>query len=237
MRKLHLAFTGLSVTIILLSINRLTDFTLSYLQPYDFLRWLDFNAMLPIPILSIIFYYLIKKDVEAAGKQSSSQWLLPLNLLFMVGIYLYGTSSGTHEVTNYLSTRFCARGTIESELCNIVAYNDDTFSHMIYFIGLIVLNISLIFIENIMPRRELITQKDLTFITTNALFIALGIFANLAFEPTTIDIVSFGSVMLLTLYLLFFSKNKYNKMPVTYYFGVAYTIGIFATVIYKLVVS
>lgn len=234
MKQLHLALTGLTLTIILLSINRLTDLTLGYLQPHDFLRWLDFNALLPIPILSIIFYYLLKKNVEATGKPSSNRWLLPLNILFIIGIYLYGASSGNHEITNYLSARFCDYGTLTNELCNIVRYNDDTFSHIIYFAGLIILNVTLIGIEVLRPRTSAATRTDLILITINALFIALGIFANLAFEPTTIDIISFGLVMLLTLYLLFFGKTSYRQLPVTYYFGVAYTVGILATVLYKL---
>ena len=46
MKKVHWTLTGLSLTIVLLSLNRLTSFTAGYLQPYEFLRWVDFNAML-----------------------------------------------------------------------------------------------------------------------------------------------------------------------------------------------
>ncbi|MGH3986776.1 MAG: hypothetical protein ACRDTZ_05595 [Pseudonocardiaceae bacterium] len=60
--------TGLSLVIVSLSISRLGSFTEHLLKPHDFLRWLDFNAMLPIPIASIVLYYLLKKDLEVAGE-------------------------------------------------------------------------------------------------------------------------------------------------------------------------
>src|SRR3712207_6951444 len=63
MKKVHWTLTGLSLTIVLLSLNRLTSFTAGYLQPYEFLRWVDFNAMLPIPLFSVVLYYLLKRQI------------------------------------------------------------------------------------------------------------------------------------------------------------------------------
>ena len=68
MTRVHVLLTGLSLVIVSLSVNRLGSFTQAPLEPYGFLRWLDVNAMLPIPIASIVLYYLLKKDIERAGE-------------------------------------------------------------------------------------------------------------------------------------------------------------------------
>lgn len=92
-------------------------------------------------------------------------------------------------------------------------------------------------LEGVLPRKYSISGFDFFLIFLNSLFIALGIFANLAFEKTGLDLIFFGSVMLLGLYLLFFRGKKIFHLPVTFYFTSAYTIGVVGTFIYKIVFS
>lgn len=233
MRNIHLILTGLSLTIILLSLNRLTNFTLGYLAPNDFLRWVDFNAMLPIPLLTIILYFLLKREIVYDSPFKKTGIFILLNIVLAAGIYFFGAGSGDHEVTNYLNTRFCDRGTIDSPICNIIKYNDDEFSHYIYYLGFILLNISLMFFEYFMPRKTKVSKKDLTLIFLNSLFIALGIFANLAFEEIGIDLYIFASVALLATFLLFKGKEKIYQKPILFYFFSSYTLGVISTFIYK----
>lgn len=237
MKRVHLILTGLSLTILLLSLNRLTPWTSGYLQPFEFLRLLDFNAMIPIPLLSVLLYYLLRREVMYDSPFKKTQMFVMLSLLFVTGVYLFGAGSGDHEVTNYLNARFCERGTTSSLLCDIIIYNDDIFSHYVYYAGFILLNLSLIGLEYFLPRKEKVKKKDLILISLNSLFIALGIFANLAFEPAGIDLIFFGSLMILTIYLLFFGKHKYYQLPVIFYFGVSYTAGVISTILYKLISS
>lgn len=232
MKRIHLILSGLSLTIILLSLNRLTNFTQGYLQPFEFLRWLDFNAMLPIPLISVVLYYLLKKEIEYETPIKKTRLYLVLSVLLVSGIYFFGAGSGDHEVTNYLNFRFCDYGKVESSLCNIIGYNDDQFSHYIYYLGFILMNVALMGIEYLLPRKTEMKRKDQILITVNALFIALGIFANTAFEEAALDLVIFGSVMLLSLFML--TKNPLKKLPVTFYFAVSYTVGVFGAVVYKL---
>ncbi len=232
MKRIHLILTGLSLTIVFLSVNRLTSLTAGYLEPYEFLRWLDFNAMLPIPLLSIVLYYLLKREIVYESPFRKTAWYAVLSIVLIAGIYLFGAGSGDHEVTNYLNTRFCDRGNIESVVCNIIEYNDDFFSHYVYYAGFILINVALMLIEFNMPRKVKVSRRDLLFVLPNALFIALGIFANLAFEKIDLDLYFFGSLMVLALYLLF--RRKPKVMPVTFYFGTAYTVGVVATLFYKI---
>jgi len=234
MKKVHLLLTGLSLVILLLSLNRLTSFTLSYLQPYDFLRWLDFNAMIPIPLLSILLYYFLLRAVTYESSFKKTKLYVFLFVLFIVGVYLFGASSGNHEVTNYLNTRFCERGAVDSPLCNIIVYNDDEFSHIVYYLGFVFMNVVLLLMEYNMPRKIGMVKRDYIFVSGNALFIGLGIFANLAFEEIGIDLYFFGFLMLLSLYLLY-AKRMVAKLPLTYYFAMSYTVGVVGTGIYKLI--
>jgi hypothetical protein len=59
MKKVHVLLTGLTLVIAALSINRLGSFTQHRIEPHGFLRWLDFNAMLPIPIASIVIMFTL----------------------------------------------------------------------------------------------------------------------------------------------------------------------------------
>jgi len=233
MKRVHLILTGLTLTIILLSINRLTNFTQNYLQPFEFLRWLDFNAMLPIPLMSIILYYLLKREIVYDSPFLKTGKYILLMVVLITGIYFFGAGSGDHEVTNYLNFRFCDQGKVDSPICNIIKYNDDEFSHYVYYVGFILMNVALMLIEYNLPRKNEVKKKDLILISVNSLFIALGIFANLAFEEIGLDLVFFGSVMLLSIYLLL--QKSYKKLPVTFYFGVAYTVGVVGTLLYKII--
>ncbi len=233
MKKVHWIFSGLSLTIVLLSLNRLTDWTSGYLAPHDFLRWLDFNAMLPIPLLSVVLYFLLKREVVYESAFRKSLKYTVLSALFIVGVYFFGAGTGTHEVTNYLNSRFCL-GEATSSLCNIISYNDDVFSHYVYYIGFLLLNVSLILMEFSMPRKTDMRRIDLALICVNALFIALGIFANLAFEEIGFDLYFFAAVMLLTHWILIWGRKPFSLLPVTFYFAVAYTLGVISTIFYKI---
>ncbi|OGK12929.1 hypothetical protein A3A93_01690 [Candidatus Roizmanbacteria bacterium RIFCSPLOWO2_01_FULL_38_12] len=233
MKRVHLILTGLTLTIVLLSINRLSNFTQGYLQPFEFLRWLDFNAMLPIPLFSIILYYLLKREIVYENAFLKTGKYILLMVILITGIYFFGAGSGDHEVTNYLNFRFCDQGKVNSPICNIIKYNDDEFSHYVYYVGFILMNVALMLIEYNLPRKNGVTKKDLILIAVNSLFIALGIFANLAFEEIGLDLVFFGSVMLLSIYLLL--QKSYKRLPITFYFAVAYTFGVVGTLFYKII--
>jgi hypothetical protein len=234
MKKIHWILTGLTFSIILLSINRLTALTSGYLQPYEFLRWLDFNAMLPIPLLSVLLYYLLWRQVSWNDSFQRTRKYVILALLFISGVYFFAAGSGTHEVTNYLNTRFCDAGRTKNTICNIIAYNDDEFSHYVYYLGFILLNVSLMFLEFFQPRKTKVTKRDLVFVGLNSLLIGLGIFVNLAFEEIGLDLIFFGSVMVLALVLLFLKRGAY-RLPVIFYFAASYTLGVVGTILYKLV--
>lgn len=233
MKRVHVLLTGLTLTIVLLSINRLTDLTQGHLPPHEFLRWLDFNAMIPIPLLTIVLYVLLLRDV-VSSRSIFTREHIALTLLFIVGIYLLGAASGDHEVTNYLHYRFCTPDP-GSNLCQIIITNDDGFATDVYYLGVIALNVALMLFELRNPRSPEASTKHLIGVSANALFIGLGVFANLAFEEIGRDLIYFSLLLATALAILLFGRRKAGALPVTYYFAFAYGLGVVGTAIAKVV--
>ena len=150
MQRIHSLLAVQSVVAILVSINRLGTWTRGYVLPNEFLRWVDFNNMLVLPLISLVAFYLLKKRIEYDSPAREGRAHLTLNLIFIVGLYFLGASYGDHEVTNYLHTRFCLQDTA-SDLCRIVIFNDDEFSHWVFFTGFVMVNAALLLLQVAFP--------------------------------------------------------------------------------------
>ncbi len=228
MRPIHLLLGVQTIVIILLSINRLTTLTTGYVAANEFLRWVDLNNMLILPLVSVVAFYLLKKELEYDSPARNGGWHLAVNLTFIIGLYLLAAGYGDHEVTNYLHGRFCATDET-SPLCRIIIFNDDEFSHWVFFAGFILLNTALMLIQVLFPARTPATPADTTLFITNGLFIGLGIFANLAFEVIGLDLYVVALLTALALGLLW----RRGRQPLFIYYGTAYTFGLVATALTK----
>lgn len=232
MRQIHRLLTIQSLVIVFGSLNRLTSWTIGYVASNEYLRWVDFLNMLFIPAVSVIASYFLKAHIEHTTNTQARRWQkILLTLIFVLGIYWLGASYGTHEVTNYLHTRFCGEETtLPGNLCSIIAYNDDDFSHYVFFTAFVMINAVLLFTQVLHPYAGTITNTDRVWLTINALFIAAGIFANLAFEPIGLDLYV---VMILAALSLWFLWRR-GAEPLVHYYSVAYVVGLLATGIFIL---
>jgi hypothetical protein len=226
MKTIHLLLGVQSLVAILVSINRLGTWTLGYVLPNQFLRWVDFNNMLVLPLISVVASYLLKKTIEYDSPQRESQAHIAWNLVFIVGLYLLAASYGDHEVTNYLHQRFCGTDT-SSDLCRIVIYNDDEFSHWVFFTGFVMVNVAILFIQGLFPHREQISNSDLALLALNALFLGAGVFANLGFEEIGLDLHVVSSLALVSAYLLW----RRGRQPMSVYYTIAYWLGLVSSAI------
>lgn len=228
MRRIHLLLTVQTLVVILISINRLSSLTTGYVAANEFLRWVDFHNMLTLPLISLVAFYFLKVTLE--GNQTPRrQGYQVVGLLFFLGLYLYGVGYGAHEVTNYLHVRFCLDAP-SSDLCRIISFNDDDFSHWIWFIGFTLINAALLLTQALFPTGQKVARTDLGWLGFNGLFIALGIFANLAFEPIGLDLY----VVLALALLAGGGWGRYGRQPLFVYYTIAYAVGLVATVIAKL---
>ncbi len=226
--RLHWLLTVQSVVIILLSFNRLSSLTIAYVAANEFLRWMDFHNMLTIPLISLIAFVLLKFHLEYDNPQRNFRARQLLTLIFIVGVYILGAGYGDHEITNYLHVRFCMADTTNS-LCRIVIFNDDEFAHWIWFAGFVIINAALMGVQALFPTRSPVTVRDGWLIGVNALFIALGIIANLAFEEIGLDLY----IVALLAGLAWLLIGRKGWQPLFLYYAVAYTVGLVVTGIIK----
>ncbi|HUE98264.1 MAG TPA: hypothetical protein VMN99_03355 [Anaerolineales bacterium] len=226
MKRIHALLGVQSFVAILVSINRLGTWALAYVLPNEFLRWVDFNNMLSLPLISVAASYLLKKTIEYESPPRESKAHITWNLTFIVGLYLLAASYGNHEVTNYLHQRFCETDTT-SDLCRIVIFNDDEFSHWVFFTGFVMVNAAILFIQNLFPHREQITSTDLALLALNALFLGAGVFANLGFEEVGLDLYVVAVLALISAYLLW----RQGKQPMFIYYTIAYWFGLIGSLI------
>jgi len=226
MQRIHTLLGIQSLVAILVSINRLGTWTLGYVLPNEFLRWVDFNNMLVLPLISVVASYLLKKTLEYDAPQREGRSHIGWNLVFIVGLYLLAASYGDHEVTNYLHQRFCATDSA-SDLCRIVIFNDDEFSHWIFFTGFVMVNAAILFMQNLFPYRENITNTDFALLALNALFLGAGVFANLGFEEIGLDLYVVAFLALISVYLLW----RRGRQPMFVYYTLAYWLGLLGSLI------
>lgn len=226
MKRIHLLLAVQSVVAILVSINRLGAWTLGYVLPNQFLRWVDFNNMLVLPLISLVAFYLLKKTIEYDSSAREGRAHLAINLVFIMGLYLLAASYGDHEVTNYLHVRFCLTDP-SSDLCRIVIFNDDEFSHWIFFTGFVMMNAALLFLQVLFPHREQLEGKDVALLLVNSLFLGAGVLANLGFEEIGLDLYIVAALAMLSGYLLW----RRGRQPLFVYYTSAYWLGLVGSLI------
>lgn len=226
MKRIHFLLAVQSVLAILVSINRLSAWTLGYVLPNEFLRWVDFNNMLVLSLISLVALYLLKKTIEYDSPQREGKAHIVWNLVFIVGLYLTAASYGDHEVTNYLHVRFCLDNP-NSDLCRIVIFNDDEFSHWVFFTGFIMVNTAVLFLQNLFPHKEDVKTSDVILLLLNSLFLGAGVMANLGFEEIGLDLYVVALLAFFSAFLLW----RRGKQPMFIYYTAAYWLGLIGSLL------
>lgn len=226
MNRIHILLGIQSLLAIFVSFNRLTDWFEGYVLPNEFLRWVDFNNMLPVPLISLLATYLLKKTLEYNSPAREGRAHLAWNVVFIIGVYLTAVSYGDHEVTNYLHVRFCVADSI-SDLCRIIIFNDDEFSHWLFFAGFMLVNLAILFLQELFPYRGQLSGGDVGLLFLNSLFLGGGVMANLGFEEVGLDLYVVAALALIAAGLLWWR----GKQPMFVYYTFAYWLGLAGSVI------
>ncbi len=220
MNKIHILLGVQSLLAIFVSFNRLTDWFTGYVLPNEFLRWVDLNNIL-VALVSMVAGYLLKKTLEYNSPAREGRAHTAWNLVFIVGVYLTAVSYGIHEMTNYLHFRFCLEDST-SDLCRIVIFNDDEFSHWLFFTGFVMVNAAILFLQNVFPHQEKLSGGDVGLLLLNSVFLGLGVLANLGFEEIGLDLYVVALLAIVSAYLLW----KRGRQPMLIYYTSAYWLGL-----------
>jgi hypothetical protein len=222
--RLHLLLAAQSAVVVLVSVNRLSSVGLGYAAPNQFLRWVDLNNLL-LALVSTVVSYLVLRQVQGSARGRGAGLLATL---FVVATYVLGVGYGEHELTNYLSGRFCdGQG---GDLCRLLAFHDDEFSHWLFFGGFLGVSVVLMVAQALWPAPRPAAGRDLALVAGNALFIAAGILANLGFERIGLDLYVVAAVAALAVLLLW----RRPRQPLLVYYATAYLVGLAATAAVKL---
>jgi hypothetical protein len=224
--RLHLLLAVQSAVVVLVSVNRLSSVGLGYLAPNQFLRWVDLNNLL-LALVSTVASFLVLRHLERQAP-AADRARGALATLFVVATFVLGVSYGEHEPTNYLSARFCDGDT--GDLCRLLAFHDDEFSHWLFFAGFLTVSVVLMVAQARWPAPRPAAGRDLVLLAGNALFIGAGIFANLGFEAIGLDLYVVAAVAVLAVLLLW----RRRRQPVLVYYATAYLVGLVATAAVKL---
>lgn len=241
-RRVHLLLAAQSLVILLLSANRLGPWTLGMVASNEFLRWVDLHNLLTLPLASLVAFWLLKAHLPdlSAHPNRRDVTTTAIALGIAVGVYLLGAGYGAHEVTNYLHTRFLGpdaaagdalAGAGRAALERIVVFQDDDFSHWVFFVGYSLMNGGLLLWQAAFPCAVRPSRRDALLIAGNGLFVALGIFANLAFEPIGLDLWIVAALAALAAWLL----RRHGPQPVLLYGFAAYGVALVATAAAKIV--
>ncbi|MET7694958.1 hypothetical protein ABZT06_44850 [Streptomyces sp. NPDC005483] len=225
--RLHVLLTLESLVVVLISVNRKAHGTLAFVADNEFLRWVEVDNML-LALCTVLLYYLVTAHVVHNGSKRWGKGLLALGALFTAGTYLYALSFGNHEITNYLHGRFCSASF--PPMCEIVAFNDDVFSDVVFLTGFTLLNVTVMLAQALFPTDRAPLAWDNALLTVNALFIGAGITANIAFEKAGFDVWAVGATTVLALALLRMSPRQ----PLLRYYAMVYTAGSLATFLVKM---
>ncbi|BCB74647.1 hypothetical protein GCM10022251_74940 [Phytohabitans flavus] len=227
-RGMHVLLSAQSVIIILVSVNRLSDATTGFVASNEFLRWVDLNNLI-LGGASLLVLYLLMRQLEYDSPRRDGTGHRWLGFVFQLGAYLYSASYGLHEVTNYLNNRFCAAGDTGRQ-CEIIAFNDDEFSHYLFFVGFMVINVVVILTQIVFLDDRRPSGVDNALLVLNALFIAAGIVANLGFEKIGLDLWVVAAVAAFTVVLLV----RRPSQPILRYYGIAYVLGFVGALVAQL---
>ena len=225
MKRIHLLLGIQSLLAIFVSFNRLTDWFTAYVLPNEFLRWVDLNNII-VALVSMITAYLLKKTLEYNSPVREGSAHTAWNLIFIIGVFITAVSYGFHEMGNYLHVRFCDPDP-GSDLCRIIIFNDDEFSHWLFFTGFTMVNAAILFLQNLFPRRESLSGFDISLLLLNSLFLGAGILANLGFETIGLDLYIVAFLAIVSTYLLW----SRGKQPMFIYYAAAYWLGLVGSMI------
>ncbi|MGC5053189.1 hypothetical protein ACLQ2S_17245 [Micromonospora sp. DT48] len=227
-RRIHTLLSVQSLVVVLLSINRLSGITTGYVAPNQFLRWTDLLNMLVLPVVSVLVAMGLREVTRSGATRRSGD--RALSVVFVVGVYLLGAGYGSHEVTNYLHSRFC--GADLDQMCAIIVYQDDEFSHWVFFSGFLLINLAVLLTVPLYPTTRPAVGWHVPALLGNGIVFGLAVFANLSFEPIGLDLYVVAALAVAALALWW----RRRREPLLVYYLVVYWFGLLSTAVYTHVV-
>lgn len=221
MKKLNVLFTLYSLTALVIIIERLLPSPL--LQPFNFIRLHEINQTVIFlsVIVAISFFYLQIFTNNFQTLKNKRDFLF--TLLFIVGAYLYGAGEGWHEVASFTLNQYCDLKNVTGNLCNGLFINDYYVGNTIFFVGGVMMNISLLSLASFYPMKAFNTNS-MVILFANSLVFAFTWFAYSAFDKVLVGLFFSALLMVISIISAQKVKWKFRQFPFIGYSVVAYTL-------------
>ncbi|MBI2019974.1 hypothetical protein HYS94_00960 [Candidatus Daviesbacteria bacterium] len=221
MKKLNILFTLYSLTALVIIIERLLPSPL--LQPYNFIRLHQINQtvifLLATVILSFFYLQIFTNNLQTLSKKRD----FLLMLLFLMGTYLFGAGEGWHEVSSFTLNQYCDLKNLVGNLCNGLFINDYYTGNIIFFIGGLMMNVSLLTLASFYPMKEF-NKKDMVILFINSVVFAFTWFVYSAFDKVLVGLFFSTVLMIISIYFAQKIKWRFRKYPFIAYSVVAYIL-------------
>ena len=224
MKRLNVLLTLSSLNLILISVERFSPTTRVLLQPDSFLRLHEVVQMLLLILFSVLIPCFILYTVTGELQTLQTGRAKILVVLFVVGLYLYATGNGVHEVASFLFNMYCPQTNAVAESCRSMFFDDYYFGNIVYFVGAFLFTAALILLEQQRPV-ERFGRRDSIVLVINALVYSLAIIAYAAFD---LVLVGLGYAVIATLFILgvvVLGRRSPATTPFTLYNVIAYGVG------------
>lgn len=230
MNKLNLLFTLYSLTAVVVIIERLLPSPL--LQPSNFIRLHELNQTLVFLTVTVVlsFFYLkiFTKDFQTLKNKPDLQ----LTLGFLIGVYLFGAGEGWHEVASFTLNQYCNMLTLTNNLCQGLFINDYYTGNIIFFIGGVLMNTSLLALSYQHPPKSF-NNQEMIVLFINSLVFALTWFAYSAFDKVLVGLFFSTVLMMISLIFTLRIKNRFKEYPFITYSAIAYTLATLGAALVK----
>jgi len=233
MKRLNTIFTINSFIVLIIIIERLSPTGKIFLQPFSFISLHQLNQSVIFLTAFIILSVFLLKELTNNFRSLHEKNNTFLLILFIAGAYLFGTGEGWHEVSNFMLHNDCHANNLVNNLCGGLFINSLFAGNIIFFVGGLLMNISLMAFAAKQPMKNF-TNKDLVIVLLNSFVYALTWFAYAAFDKVLIGLFFSTLLAVISLGFLFFVKRAFKKYPYITYSAFAYSLATVATVLVRL---
>lgn len=223
MKPINRLLTALSLTTVVITIERVSPTTRVLLQPDRFLHLHEVLQIGLITAFSTIISFLIFRTVSGNFRELAGPRGLVLACLFILGLYLYASGNAGHEIASFLFNTYCNTKHFSSHSCQSVYLDDYFFGNGVYFVGLGLSTVAVILLEVRAPNEEMST-KDSYVTIANGLVLALTFIAYDGFDRVAVGLVA--SIVFAVLYvgILLRSGRPFRFKPFTLYSALGFSI-------------
>jgi hypothetical protein len=232
MHPINKIFTLYSLAVLIIIIERLLPYTRNVLQPYNFIsvhQLIQTLIFIPITVILLFFAMKIITNNFHALKEKGNSLLV---FLFVIGVYFYGAGEGWHEVANFALHTHCNTHQSFNNICGGLFINSFYTGNLIFFIGGVFMNLSLLTLAKKLPTPSL-TKNQIIILILNSIVYAFTWFAYAAFDTVSVGFLFSLLLTITSLGFLTVVRKKWKAYPFIIYSAIAYSLATIATCIVR----